>query len=91
MIPKFFGQYLLEKQIINGKELVEAIEFQQKAKQKLGNVAITNGYISEKHAKKINLQQQSTDKMFGELALDGKYITQKQLDEIITIQQNNHV
>lgn len=91
MIPKFFGQYLLERQIIDGKQLVEAIEFQEKAKQKLGEIAITNGFISEKQAKEVNLLQQSTDKMFGELALENNYITQKQLDKIIIIQKNSHV
>ncbi len=91
MIPKFFGQYLLERGIVKREQLIEAIKYQEEIKQKLGEVALEKGYLTEAQIKKIHNEQKTTDLMFGELAVKLGFLNENQLDELITIQKNNHI
>lgn len=91
MIPKFFGQYLLERGIVKREQLIEAIKFQEENKQKLGEVALERGYLTESQINKIKAEQKNTDMMFGELATNLGFLTESQVDELITIQKNNHM
>jgi CheY-like chemotaxis protein/CheY-specific phosphatase CheX len=91
MIPKFFGQYLLERGIVKREQLIEAIKYQEDIKQKLGEVALEKGYLTEAQIKKIHNEQKTTDLMFGELAVKLGFLDENQLDELITIQKNNHI
>jgi CheY-specific phosphatase CheX len=91
LTPKFFGQHLLEKDILTKDQLVEAINYQKAKILKLGEIAVTRGYMTEKQVAKIHNEQKKTDMRFGDLAVNLGMIDQKQLEEIITIQKNNHV
>lgn len=91
MIPKFFGQYLLERGIVKREQLIEAIKYQDDNKQKLGEVALEKGYLTPEQVDRINNEQKTTDMMFGELAVKMKYLTDQQLEELITIQKNHHM
>ena len=91
MVPKFFGQYLLEKDVLSKDQLVKAINYQKSKILKLGEIAVQRGYIDEKQAAKINNEQKRTDMRFGDLAVNMGIISQEQLEEIITIQKNNHI
>ena len=91
MVPKFFGQHLLEKDILDKDQLVESINYQKSKILKLGEIAVDKGFISEKQAAKINNEQKRTDMRFGDLAVQMGMITEQQLEEIITIQKNNHI
>lgn len=91
MVPKFFGQYLLEKDVLSKDQLVKAINYQKSKILKLGEIAVDRGYITEKQAAKINNEQKRTDMRFGDLAVNMGMLTEEQLEEIITIQKNNHV
>lgn len=91
MVPKFFGQYLLEKELIGKDQLVEAIKYQQSKVLKLGEIALSRGYLTEKEVAKIHNEQKRTDMMFGELAVNMKLLDEGQLKEIITIQKNSHI
>jgi CheY-specific phosphatase CheX/ActR/RegA family two-component response regulator len=91
MIPKFFGQYLLERGIVKREQLIEAIKYQEENKQKLGEVALDKGYLTEAQIKNIHNEQKTTDLKFGELAIKLGYLNDDQLNELITIQKNNHI
>ncbi len=91
MTPKFFGQYLLEKDILTKDQLIEAINYQKSKILKLGEIAIQRGFLSEKQVAKIHNEQKRTDMRFGDLAVDLKLLTLEQLEEMITIQKNNHI
>jgi len=91
MVPRFFGQYLLEKDILSKDQLVGAINYQKSKILKLGEVAIIKGFLSEKEVAKIHNEQKRTDMRFGDLAIDLGLLTQAQLDEMVTYQKNNHI
>ena len=91
MVPKFFGQHLLEKDILSKDQLVASINYQKSKILKLGEIAVTKGFISEKDAAKINNEQKRTDMRFGDLAVNMGLITAEQLEQMITIQKNNHI
>lgn len=91
MVPKFFGQYLLERGIVKTEQLIEAIEYQEENRQKLGEVAVSREYLTEEQVKRIHMEQQKTDMRFGDLAVKEGYLTESQLQELITIQKNNHI
>ncbi|MFA6448565.1 MAG: chemotaxis protein CheX [bacterium] len=91
MIPKFFGQYLLEKDILDKDQLIEAINYQKSKILKLGEIAIQHAFLTEKQVAKIHNEQKRTDMRFGDLSVSMGFLTEKQLEEIITSQKNNHI
>ena len=91
MVPKFFGQYLLEKDILDKDQLIEAINYQKSKILKLGEIAVQHGFLTEKQVAKIHNEQKRTDMRFGELSISMGFLTETQLEEIITIQKNNHI
>ncbi len=91
MIPKFFGQYLLEKEILNKDQLIESINYQKSKILKLGEIAVQHNFLTEKQVAKIHNEQKRTDMRFGDLAVSMGFLTTEQLEEIITIQKNNHI
>jgi len=70
---KFFGQYLLEKNIIKPRDLLEAVEYQESKNLKFGEYAISKGYVTEKDIERFQKEQKKVDMLFGELA--SKYST----------------
>lgn len=91
MIPRFFGQYLLEKDVLSKNQLIESINFQKSKILKLGEIAIIKGFLTEKEVAKIHNEQKRTDMRFGDLALNLQMLTAEQLEEMITYQKNNHI
>lgn len=91
MIPKFFGQYLLERDTVSKDQLIEAIKYQQSKVLKLGEIALMKGYLTDKQIAQIHNEQRRTDMMFGELAIKMKLLSETQLGEIMTIQKNSHI
>ena len=91
MVPKFFGQYLHEKEALTRDQLIETINYQKSKVLKLGEIALSKGFLTEKEIAKIHNEQRRTDMMFGELAVSMKLLTETQLKEILTIQQNSHI
>ncbi len=91
IIPKFFGQYLLEKDLLTKDQLIDAINYQKSKILKLGEIALQYEYLSDKQIAKIHNEQKRTDMRFGDLAVQMGLLTAAQLEEIITIQKNNHI
>lgn len=91
MLPQFFGQFLLEKGIIDEDELRTALEYQQRRVVRIGDLAVQKGLLTREQAEQINIEQRRTDKFFGELAISLGFLTKEQVDKLITIQKNNHI
>lgn len=83
MATKFFGQYLLEKSLINKDQLLSALDEQRRLNPKIGELAVSEGYLDEAQAKKINQRQKAEDARFGDLALNMKFMTEEQLNTLI--------
>lgn len=88
---KFFGQYLLEKNIIKTHELIEAVEYQELKNLQFSEYALSRGYFTEKDIDKIRNEQKRVDMRFGETAVKLNILTPAQVEEILTMQKNDHV
>ena len=91
MPVKFFGQYLLEKNIITPQQLIEAVEYQESKNLKFGEYARSKGYLTQKDIEKIQNEQKRVDMRFGELAVKLNILTSAQVQEILTRQKNDHI
>jgi CheY-specific phosphatase CheX len=88
---KFFGQYLLEKNIITPQQLIEAVEYQESKNLKFGEYALSKGYLTEKDIERIRNEQRRVDMRFGEIAVKLNILTPEQVEEILRMQRNDHV
>jgi CheY-specific phosphatase CheX len=91
MAVKFFGQYLLEKQIIKPRELVEAVEYQDSRKRFFGEYAVSKGYLTKQDVDKLHKEQKHVDKRIGELAVHMGLLTGEQVEEILIMQRNDRI
>jgi CheY-specific phosphatase CheX len=91
MTIKFFGQFLLEKGVVNKKQLLESVDYQKKINVKLGTLAIDKGYLNYKQVEKIVDLQRKKNKFFSELALEENFLTKSQLDDLLKLQKTDRV
>ncbi len=91
MAVKFFGLFLLEKNIISPAQLLEAIDFQESKNIKFGEYALSKGYITKKDIDRIKDEQKNLDMMFGAIAVKLNILTPKLVEEILNIQRNDHI
>ena len=57
MYTQFFGNYLLEKDIITTEQLLDALQEQSKVHLKLGTLAIHEGYMTAGEVDNIIIMQ----------------------------------
>lgn len=90
-MPRFFGQYLLEKGVLSREQLLEALARQRNKVEKIGELAVKRGYLKQEDVEKIHKEQQHTDLFFGQLAVKMGLLTEAQVYELLNIQRSNHV
>ncbi|RMG19446.1 MAG: hypothetical protein D6729_05215 [Deltaproteobacteria bacterium] len=88
---KFFGQFLLERGVVSRDALVTALELQDERNMRLGAYAVRRGYMTEADAERLNHQQLTVDRRFGELAVEAGLLTPEQVQELLTLQQNDYL
>ncbi|MBN1522749.1 MAG: hypothetical protein JW928_09490, partial [Candidatus Aureabacteria bacterium] len=91
MTVKFFGQFLLEKGVVDKKQLLEAVEYQKRINVKLGTLAIDKGYLNYRQVEKIIDLQRKKNKFFSELALEENFLSKSQLDDLLRQQKSDRV
>jgi CheY-specific phosphatase CheX len=91
MTVKFFGQFLLEKNIIKSDELVEAVEYQEASNKSFGEYAVSKGYLNAQEVERLLKEQKQIDMRLGDIALKLGLLNPDQLQEIATAQKNNHM
>lgn len=91
MYTQFFGNYLLEKNIITTEQLLDALQEQSKVHLKLGTLAIHEGYMTAGEVDNIVIMQTHQDKKFGELAIEEGYLTQEQVDTLLQSQKPDYL
>ena len=77
MYTQFFGNYLLNKNIITQEQLLLALNKQSKTHVKIGTLAIHAGYMTASEAEQIFIMQTHRDKRFGELAVEMGYMSDR--------------
>lgn len=88
MPAKFFGQFLLEKSLIDKEELLKALEIQRISNPKLGEIAVSLNMLNEEQANKVNQKQLSEDKRFGDIAIEMGLLIDEQINQILEKQKS---
>ena len=61
----FFGQYLVQNQVINLQELNSAIQFMRKNNPRVGDLAVQREYLRPQQAQELHREQRTVDMFFG--------------------------
>ncbi|QJW46122.1 hypothetical protein HA075_10010 [bacterium BFN5] len=91
LLNQYFGQYLLNKGILQAEQLSEALILERSVRVKLGVLAINTGLMNAVQVEAVHEMQRAKDKKFGELAIDMGYLTLVQLEELLEIQRNRQM
>lgn len=88
---KFFGQFLLERGVLDAQQLLAAIELQHKNNLKFGEYAVAHGYVTAAEVEQIKNLQQTRDIMFGEAAVELGILSAETVATILQKQKNDHL
>jgi hypothetical protein len=91
MAVRFFGQYLLENGVIDAKQLLAAISYQEKTNLKFGDTAISLGLLTQEQLASIFALQRTKDLKTGEACIELGYLKEEQIDQVLRAQKNSHV
>jgi len=91
MAVKFFGQFLVEKRVVSRDALLKAIDLQDQKNLKLGEMAVSMGYITQADIDRAHNAQLSKDMKLGDLLVEMGILTLNQLNEVVTRQKNTHL
>ena len=88
---KFFGEYLVFRKLISRDQLTQATELVESRNQRLGDLAVEQGFMTLTQADGLNQKQREVDKPFGELAVEHGLLTQDQLNSLLTLQKEKRI
>ncbi len=91
MRSTLFGQFLLERNMIDADQLREALEYQGRNNRRLGNLAVDKGFLTEADVHRVIERQWVEDKEFGSLAVEMGFLSPNQLDELLCVQKSKHI
>lgn len=91
MAVKFFGQFLVEKNIVTRDALIRAIDLQDHKNLKLGEMAVAMGFISQADITQAHNTQMSKDIKLGDQLVEMGLLTLLQLNEVIARQKSTHI
>ena len=91
MFTQFFGNYLLNKGLVNSAQLCRALTEQKNTRAKLGVLAINAGYMTAEQVDKVHAEQQRVDMRMGDLAVKMGFLTNEQVDELLGQQGLAHL
>jgi hypothetical protein len=91
MYSYLFGQFLLERGLINPDQLTEGLEYQRNNNQVLGELAVENGMLNRDEILQICEQQLSQDRDFGQIALEMGYLSEEDLNTLVALQKDKHL
>jgi CheY-specific phosphatase CheX len=91
MAVKFFGQFLVENNLVSRESLLKAIDLQEQKNLKFGEIAVSTGYVTKADIERAHNAQLSKDLKLGNLLVEMGLLTLSQMDDIVTRQQNTHL
>ena len=91
MYTQFFGNFLLEKNLITKEQLLKALESQKGQRLRLGTLAIHSGLLTAAEVNHIHGVQTHENKRFGELAMELGYLTSVQIDKLLSAQTPSYL
>ena len=91
MYTQFFGNFLLEKNLITKEQLLKALESQKGQGLRLGTLAIHSGLLTAAEVNHIHGIQTQENKRFGDLAKELGYLTSVQIDKLLSAQTPSYL
>ncbi len=91
MYTQFFGNFLLNKDVISPEELIKAMEKQAAIHLKFGTLAIHEGLLTASEVDHIVITQTHKNKRFGEVAIEEGYLTKEQVDFVLEKQKPSYL
>lgn len=91
MVESIIGNYLIEKGLLTKEQLKDIRLEQQKARAKLGLIAIAEGLMTQEETERVNRLQSIMDKRFGDIAIEKKYLTKGQVEALLKKQGNAYL
>ncbi|MGN0370652.1 MAG: response regulator [Butyrivibrio sp.] len=91
MFSQLFGNYLMEKGVIDKAGLKKMLQEQSEARVKMGTIAVAEKILTEQQAEEINHLQTQMDKRFGDIAVEKGYLTEQQVLGLLQKQGNSYM
>jgi hypothetical protein len=91
MFSAFFGNYLLNKGLVQLEDMKHVLDVMHTKHLKLGVLAINLGYMTAKEVENVHHKQAIMDKYFGEVAIEQGYLTEKQLEKLLSAQKSERL
>ncbi len=82
MLTQFFGNYLVDKDIITPEQLLEALRHKHENNQTMAAMALSLGYMTEEETEDVRNMQVVRDVEFTSMALQLNYLTPAQAAEL---------
>lgn len=86
MFSQYYGNYLLNSNIITTEQLLEALQKKNETRMKLGILAINAGYMTAGQVENVHKQQAVKNMRIGDLAVEMGYMTNEQVEELLSAQ-----
>ena len=91
MYSSLFGQFLLERNVIDADQLKDALEYQRCHNRLLGKLAVEKGFLGEEDVHRIVGRQWKEDMEFGKVATGMGLLSETQRDDLLREQKSNHI
>ncbi len=91
MYTQFFGNFLLQRNIVTPEQLIEAINQEGNSHIKLGTLAMYHNLMTANEIDDIVVAQTHEDKQFGELAVERNYLTEEQVNHLLSEQSPEYL
>jgi CheY-specific phosphatase CheX len=91
MAVKFFGQYLVEKQVVLAEQVREAIEYQERTNVSFEDLAVEMGMVQPAEVVRARKQQQKEPLPIDETLVRMGYMTTFQREAVLNRQRGRHV
>ncbi len=86
MFSQYYGNYLLNSNIISAEQLLDALQKKNETRMKLGILAINAGYMTAGQVENVHKQQAVKNMRIGDLAVAMGYMTNEQVEELLNSQ-----
>lgn len=91
MFTQFFGNYLLNQNLVSPEHLSDALQQQSKTRLKLGVLAINGGFLTADQVERAHREQQRTDMRIGDVMVGMGLLTPNQVDTLLKAQPSGHL
>ncbi len=88
---KFFGQFLIEKNVVTKEQLQEAVVLARKSNLLFGETARAMGLITPADVDRVHAAQRKEDLNFGDLCVKMGLLTTEQMKQVAETQKKNRL